>query len=303
MDVIRALQSAFGLGDLTPMAGDVSTRRYFRASGGIVMLDNLEGGALRRQKYIDVAQRIQHAGLRAPKIFAHDENLGAIYHEDFGTRDLYTVQDDENYALALDRMFALARADAQGLTHYSQEIYHEELSRLMRFYLQPQGIHDDGLLEIAAPFFAELDAQAGAFVHVDYHAQNLMLVDGDIGFIDFQDARFGHPLYDLASFVDDIRVDMPQARAKALMDAGLEHINIKDGALWFHVLSVQRLFKIIGIFARQVSLGRSEYGPLMLRCFRLLDQRLNHPELKEWKAWREDVVPDFQPHKSEAIYG
>ncbi len=52
----------------------------------------------------------------------------------------------------------------------------------------------------------------------DYHAENIMLVDGregvaQFGLLDFQDALAGHPAYDLASVLEDARRDVPAPRS------------------------------------------------------------------------------------------
>ena len=49
----------------------------------------------------------------------------------------------------------------------------------------------------------------------DYHAENIMLVEGrdgvaHFGLLDFQDALAGHPAYDLASVLEDARRDVPR---------------------------------------------------------------------------------------------
>ena len=44
--------------------------------------------------------------------------------------------------------------------------------------------------------------------HRDYHSRNLMLHDGRLHIIDFQDARLGPDTYDLASLLRDSYVDL-----------------------------------------------------------------------------------------------
>ena len=43
------------------------------------------------------------------------------------------------------------------------------------------------------------------FVHRDFHVSNLMMVKGEIGVIDTQDALIGNKAYDVASLIDDVR--------------------------------------------------------------------------------------------------
>ena len=44
--------------------------------------------------------------------------------------------------------------------------------------------------------------------HRDYHSRNLMLHDGSLYIIDFQDARMGPDTYDLVSLLRDSYVDI-----------------------------------------------------------------------------------------------
>src|SRR5438105_1464019 len=44
--------------------------------------------------------------------------------------------------------------------------------------------------------------------HRDYHSRNLMLSDGSLYIIDFQDARLGPDTYDLVSLLRDSYVDL-----------------------------------------------------------------------------------------------
>ena len=287
---INVVSTTLGITGLIALKGDASTRQYWRCDQGIVMIDDLDGGDLRRTKFVDIAQRLRNAKLNAPKIFAHDQKLGVVLLEDFGAGDLSQNPTTANYKRALDLIFDLNSVDAQNLTQYSDVIYREELSRVNRYYLSPLGIDDHELVRISELFVTELAAHSSTFVHVDFHAENLMLCDdGSFGILDFQDARFGHPLYDLASLVDDVRVEVPNA--SELLAFGLQQANFNHGELWFHVISVQRLIKIVGIFARLTAEGRNGYDRLLPRCFAILEKRLNHPELKELKVWFEDVIP------------
>ena len=57
----------------------------------------------------------------------------------------------------------------------------------------------------------------------DYHAENIMLVEGregvaHFGLLDFQDALAGHPAYDLASVLEDARRDVPPELERAMLD-------------------------------------------------------------------------------------
>ena len=65
--------------------------------------------------------------------------------------------------------------------------------------------------------------------HRDYHSRNLMLHDGSLYIIDFQDARMGPDTYDLVSLLRDSYVDFTEQQVDeliafflALRDVGAE---------------------------------------------------------------------------------
>jgi hypothetical protein len=64
------------------------------------------------------------------------------------------------------------------------------------------------LQEEWAAIVNELAAEPRVLCHRDYHSRNLMLSDGSLYIIDFQDARMGPDTYDLASLLRDSYVDI-----------------------------------------------------------------------------------------------
>ena len=129
----------------------------------------------------------------------------------------------------------------------------------------------------------------------DYHAENLMLIDGSnaLGLLDFQDALAGHPSYDLVSLLQDARRDVDPALEAAM----LEHYKGITGAgedfdNAYHVLGAQRNAKIIGIFTRLWKRdGKRRYPTLCPRVWRYLEHDLAHPALAPVKAWFDANIP------------
>ena len=63
----------------------------------------------------------------------------------------------------------------------------------------------------------ELAAEPRVLCHRDYHSRNLMLHDGQLYIIDFQDARMGPDTYDLVSLLRDSYVDLTEAQVDELI--------------------------------------------------------------------------------------
>ena len=137
----------------------------------------------------------------------------------------------------------------------------------------------------------------------DYHSPNLLWIPERIGLrrvgiIDTQDALMGHPAYDVASMLQDARVDIAFDVADELYDhycALREESGAFDRAefdLAYAILGAQRATKILGIFARLSKRdGKHGYLRHIPRVSRYLERDLAHPRLAKLKAWFDRHMP------------
>jgi tRNA threonylcarbamoyl adenosine modification protein YjeE len=137
----------------------------------------------------------------------------------------------------------------------------------------------------------------------DYHSPNLLWLPeckglSRVGLIDTQDCLLGHPAYDLASLLQDARVDIPFAMADALyehycgqrMKAG--RFDRASFDIAYSILGAQRATKILGIFARLSKRdGKHGYLKHIPRVSRYLERDLAHPRLAGLKAWFDRHLP------------
>ena len=112
---------------------------------------------------------------------------------------------------------------------YGREAIEVELDLLLQWYFKLE-TGEPASPELAASFFAAwspyldwLDTQPKDLVLRDYHSPNLLLCESRsglrrLGAIDFQDAVWGHPAYDLVSLLQDARLDVPEAAERALFE-------------------------------------------------------------------------------------
>lgn len=137
----------------------------------------------------------------------------------------------------------------------------------------------------------------------DYHSPNLLWLPhrtglNRVGIIDTQDALMGHPAYDLASMLQDARVDIDFGFADALYaqycalrkdDPSFERAEF-DVA--YAILGAQRATKILGIFARLSKRdGKHGYLRHIPRVSRYLERNLAHPRLAHLKRWFDTHLP------------
>jgi hypothetical protein len=120
-----------------------------------------------------------------------------------------------------------------------------------------------------------------------------------IGVVDFQDALIGPAAYDVASLLQDARVDVPEAMEVSLLSryvrARLDDDRNFDAASFtrlYATLAAQRATKILGIFARLDQRdGKPQYLRHMPRLWNYLQRSLAHPALVSLKAWYTVNVP------------
>ena len=63
---------------------------------------------------------------------------------------------------------------------------------------------------------AQLKNNNKTFVHRDFHVSNIMIHKKKLYIIDSQDALFGNIAYDLASLIDDVRLETTKILKKSL---------------------------------------------------------------------------------------
>ena len=114
--------------------------------------------------------------------------------------------------------------------------------------------------------------QPQVVVHRDYHSRNLMVLsDGQMGVIDFQDAVFGPITYDLVSLLKDCYHLLPRgmtaSRAlnyKRRLEAEALITSVDDRVFlrWFDLMGLQRHIKILGVYC-QISSERMKRWQVM----------------------------------------
>ncbi|MNJ27191.1 Phosphotransferase enzyme family protein [compost metagenome] len=152
-----------------------------------------------------------------------------------------------------------------------------------------------------APITAAGEAGASVMAHRDYHAENLILLDGrtgaaSVGMIDFQDAVKAHPSWDLHSLLQDARRDVaPELEALALDHYfTLRPETDRETFMAAYAgLAALNEARILGIFARLIVRdGKPRYAAFMPRMWAHLNANLKAPGLEAGAAWMKRHVPE-----------
>lgn len=158
-------------------------------------------------------------------------------------------------------------------------------------------------LDIWNELFPLGDTTRPVWIMRDYHSPNLMWLPERegikrVGLIDTQDCVMGHPAFDLASLLQDARVDIDFTIADDLLDRycalrkgdpGFDEAAFRSAYAFF---GAQRSSKILGIFARLAKRdGKRGYLRHIPRVSRYLERNLNHPRLVRLRDWYDRHLP------------
>jgi aminoglycoside/choline kinase family phosphotransferase len=291
--------------EILPLAGDASFRRYFRVveDGRSAVLMDAPPPHEDPRPFIAVAEWLASVGLSAPQIIARDLDRGLLLLADFGDWRLREILDDdpqnerELYELATDVLIHLhGHPPMPGLPAHGLDQWLEELVLFIDWYCPAVGIdasRDSYLAawrEVLGPVAG--DGLGPVTVLRDYHAENVMLVDGRsgierFGLLDFQDARAGHPAYDLASVLEDARRDVPPPIEREMVGryiAATGHGAEFERAYW--ALAAQRNTRILGVFTRLWKRDdKPHYRRFQPRMWGLLERDLEQPHLRPVRDW------------------
>lgn len=268
---INSLFEAEIAGELETVSGDASFRRYFRQrlhNGSIIAVD-APPEKENSEPFVRIARQWHQRGVKVPGIVQVDMEQGFMALEDFGDGTLLPALTpetvDELYSQAITQLVHLQLQPAQDLPHYDAALLDREMALFPEWFLGRHlglelSAHEQSVLQETFAMLRDTAlGQPQVIVHRDYHSRNLMLLEGQLGIIDFQDAVVGPFTYDLVSLLKDCYIQWPQekvdewagqyfaqARAAGLIGA----IADSQCQLWFDWMGLQRHIKVAGIFAR-----------------------------------------------------
>jgi aminoglycoside/choline kinase family phosphotransferase len=310
-----AFLNAHGWGGaaVRPLAGDASFRRYFRVTlqGRSAVLMDAPPDKEDSRPFLAIARHLDGLGLSAPQALAVDLAQGLVLLEDFGdarvTPLLAQDASDEQpiYETAVDILAYLHRHAPADVPPYSAAEYLREARLFPDWYLPAAGVSEAPGYDAAwAPLWPALFTCPPVLVLRDYHADNLMRLDRPglkrLGLLDFQDALAGHPAYDLASLLQDIRRTVSPALEAAMLARYISQRPGLDEAAFrtaYAILAAQRNIKILGVFTRlSVRDGKHAYLGWHPRLWQMVTANLAHPALADVRAWFDAHVPASARH-------
>lgn len=295
---------------ILPLAGDASFRRYFRVvqDGKTAVLMDAPPPQEDPRPFIAVAEWLVEQGFSAPHVLAADLDLGLVLLEDFGGERMREALDADPslertlYRDVVELLADLATRPAMAIAPYSMADYQRELGLFIDWYCPAVELQPDatGYVRLWDALLRPIIAAQAKPVTVlrDYHAENIMLLEGRhgrerLGLLDFQDALAGHPAYDLVSMLQDARRTVSPEVEQEMLDHYLGLGN-QGGEFEtaYHILGVQRNLKILGIFTRLWKRdGKPRYRAFQSRVWAYIERSLKQPALEPVKVWMDANIP------------
>ncbi len=260
---------------LTQLNGDAGFRCYYRLQRDdkYHIVVDAPPDKVNNLAFVEMADAFAKQNLCVPEIIAYQASLGFMCLEDFGDTlladKLTTTTMDSLYQQALLLLPKVAQVESSKL--WSLPVYDRALLQLELDIFKDWlvGAHlclelDNNELEQLQDCFDVLVnsalEQPRVTVHRDFHSRNLMLLDnGEIGVIDFQDAVQGPITYDLVSLLRDCYVRWDDQQVDDLRKQYLQQLTVHRPEFnldeltfsrWFDLMGLQRHIKAAGIFAR-----------------------------------------------------
>ena len=246
--LIRLFEDHFGCSpsSVVSLVGDGSNRLYRRlvSDDGSSAIGALGPDREENRAFLSFTQAFWAAGLPVPQVYLADEDSGIYLIEDLGDTSLFKALEElretegGRFPPAMVATYrqvigCLPRFQVEGhrVADYGVAYPHPEFDRrsivwdlnyFKYHFLKLAGVpFNESRLE--RDFDSLTDLLLGAsrefFMYRDFQSRNVMLVDGEPMFIDYQGGRRGALQYDVASLLYDAKANIP----KLVRDELLQH--------------------------------------------------------------------------------
>lgn len=267
--------------------------------------------------FVAIASYLREIGLAAPEVLHVDYDQGILLIENFGSEGVLDAQGQaipERYREAIVCLaFLHSQELRQDLPVSASRMHHipdfdptaiKMEARLLLDWHLPWKRGSDPTDQERQEYLAIWDDLVGILrsseknlLLRDFHSPNIIWRPDEagvrrVGLIDFQDSMIGPTAYDLASIVQDARVDIPKTLADQLM---VDYVTLRRAmgpfdepafARSWAIMAAQRNCKLAGLWVR---LKRRDNKPYymqhMPRTLRYLSTALQHEALAPLREW------------------
>lgn len=234
---------------LIPLPPSGSNRQYFRLLGeGKPVIAAFNTDVRENNAFLKLSRHFAGKGLPVPEILAEEQDAHCYLLTDLGDTTLFSLlpaQADGRgfpeeiirlYKKTIDWLTLFQVRGAEGLDFgicYPRHAFDRhsmmwDLNYFKYYFLKLSGIpFDEQKLEDDFERFTNclLKVDNGYFMYRDFQSRNVMVVDGEPWFIDYQGGRRGALQYDVASLLFDAKANIPFGQRMELLDHYMEKVS------------------------------------------------------------------------------
>ncbi len=305
---------------LKKIRSDASFREFFRLKKGnktSIIVTAKKERYRNLIAYSAINKFLRRKGIHTPKTISQHFSEGIMEIEDFGDNTLFHsirksknifpyYKKSVNVILKLQKIKPINKIKIKSnrnlkFDNYNLKNLHKDSDLFLNWYL-PGVLGKKKSKKFKKKIKIELNKlykqiyfKNKFIVHRDFHVSNIMPVKSKLGIIDTQDIILGNPMYDVASLIDDVRIEIPLAIKNKIFQYYLKKSCLKKNIYFlkndFDILSIQRNLKILGIFYR---LNKRDKKPQYLKylpyTWKLIELRMKNKIFKNLKKILLDVV-------------
>ena len=278
------------------LKGDASFRKFFRdrKSKSVIVFAEKE-----KKKnlliYDAINQLLLKNKIHAPDLISESYNKNFIQIQDLGDitgAEIFKKFNISNYSKIFKILEKLKKIKSKNIKtflntgykipKYTNHLLVNEAQLFTKWYLptkirQNRGKISVEFINILKRLTLKLQLKKEVFVHRDFHISNIMIFRKKFYLIDSQDAVYGNEAYDLASLIDDVRLNTSLLnREKIYKNFVIKYKKVDLLKLRndFEILSVLRCLKIIGIFTRLLKRDKKRsYVKMIPYAWSIIDER------------------------------
>ena len=312
---------------IKPLREEASFRRYFRLKRredsiiGVYSPPEMESN----KEFIFFSQYFKERNINVPNILKFDLQQGFILLEDFGD-DLYqfklnTSNRKELYELAIKELIKIHSCkDTKNIQRLTKEHSFAQMNLFEEWFLQGLlgfNINDeiqcllDKVYDLIEKTFIN---QPQVLCHFDFESRNLILLpNGGVGVLDYQDAILGPIFLDPVSLLKDLNCKSTRKEmisflriytSRACEENLLHKMEERDYLRYFDFTGLQRQLRILGTLSRLHLRDKKSYRlPDLIKTLDfLLETSSNYAELKEFNNFLKDIIsPELNKSLKEKI--
>ncbi|MBP5326728.1 MAG: phosphotransferase [Bacteroidales bacterium] len=277
--------------NITQITANGSNRLYYRLQGeSKTCIAAVNDDVRENEAFFYFADALKQRGINVPQVYAVSDDRRTYLQQDLGNITLYTYitsrKSGDNdltqpllyyYRKAIDQLVKMQVTCGDVDFSYSypranfdRQAIQWDLNYFKYYFLRLFHIpYDEQLLEDDFQSFIDylLESGENGFMFRDFQSRNIMIVDDELYFIDFQGARKGAPHYDLASLLYSSKSDLPDNIRQQLLDYYIERksealgveIDRKEFMPRFYGYVLARMMQAMGAYGFRGKIEKKEY--------------------------------------------